>query len=167
MQDLEKTLISKKLHDVRSNLYNHIRDVGKSSNLPLLLDTERDFIKDDLFRYANSKAMVSSLKMALVEIDVIKDHVVLVSDPKQYQSINRDHSLPKNRKGRLPYDEARQAMASHYTRLGNLDKARSTAAEKLVIEVRRDNMKIMRRLYEKMQAKAIGIDLKNDKDFSL
>ncbi|CAK01403.1 hypothetical protein [Bartonella tribocorum] len=137
---------------------DHIRDVGKNGDLPLLIDTESDFIKDDLLRYANSKAMVSSLETALIEIGVVKDHIKLVSNPEKYDAINRGHSLSKHRKGGLPYDEARKAMASHYTRLGNLDKARLTSIEKSIIDVRRENIKAMQKLYEKMQAKAIGID---------
>ncbi len=58
-------------------------------------------------------------------------------------------------------------MFSHYTRLGNLDKARLKTVKKAIIDVRRDNMKVMCRLYEKMQAKAIGIDLSRDKGHSL
>ncbi|WP_254475461.1 hypothetical protein [Bartonella sp. B1098] len=137
---------------------DYIRNVGKNSDLPLLIDTESDFIKDDLLRYANSKAMVSSLETALIEIGVVKDHMRLVSNPEKYDAINRGHSLSKHRKGGLPYDEARKAMASHYTRLGNLDKARLTDIEKSIIDVRRENIKAMQKLYEKMQAKAIGID---------
>ncbi|WP_407965850.1 hypothetical protein [Bartonella sp. C271] len=153
--------------NVRNDLHNHICDVGRSGDLSLLLDTEHKVIKNDLFRYANSKAMFASLRTALTELDVIKKHVELVSDPMRYKAINEAYSLPKNRKGGLPYDEARQAMASHYTRLGNLDKSRLTSAEKSIIDVRRDNMKVMRKLYEKMQAKAIGIDLSHDKGHSL
>ncbi|UNF40278.1 hypothetical protein MNL07_03425 [Bartonella krasnovii] len=137
---------------------DYIRHVGKNSDLPLLIDTESDFIKDDLLRYANSKAMVSSLETALIEIGVVKDHIKLVSNPEKYDAINRGHSLSKHRKGGLPYDEARKAMASHYTRLGNLDKARLTDIEKSIIDVRRENIKAMQKLYEKMQAKAISID---------
>ncbi len=151
-------MVSQKLHNVRSNLCDYIRNVGKNSDLPLLIDTESDFIKDDLLRYANSKAMVSSLETALIEIGVVKDHIKLVSNPEKYDAINRGHSLSKHRKGGLPYDEARKAMASHYTRLGNLDKARLTDIEKSIIDVRRENIKAMQKLYEKMQAKAIGID---------
>ncbi|AQX20904.1 hypothetical protein Bcsk_002440 [Bartonella sp. CDC_skunk] len=142
-------------------------DISKSGDLSLLLEEERCLVENDFLRYANSKAMVGSLKTALTEIGVIKKHVELVSDPMQYKAINEAYSLPKNRKGGLPYDEARQAMASHYTRLGNLDKSRLTDIEKSIIDVRRDNMKVMRKLHEKMQAKAIGIDLSHDKGHSL
>ncbi|UTO27658.1 hypothetical protein [Bartonella harrusi] len=164
---LDEASISKKLHDVRRDLCGHIRNIGKSGDFSLLLDTERGLVENDLLRYANSKAMTSSLKTALTEIDVIKDHLELVSNPEKYDVINRGYSLSKHRKGDLPYDEARKAMASHYTRLGNLDKARLTTIEKTIIDVRRDNMKAMRKLYEKMQAKAIGIDLSRDKGHSL
>ncbi|PIT68492.1 hypothetical protein CER18_06780 [Bartonella tribocorum] len=103
--------------------------------------------------------MVGSLKTALAEIDVIKYHVMIVSEPEKYDVINKGHSLPKHRKGGLPYDEARQAMASHYARLGNLDKARLTSIEKSIIDVRRENIKAMQKFYEEMQARAIDIDL--------
>ncbi|WP_375666648.1 hypothetical protein [Bartonella sp. TT121SHDZB] len=123
------------------------------------IDTESDLIKDDLSRYANSKSMISSLKTALTEIDVVKDHIKLVSNSEKYDAINRGHSLLKHRKGGLSYDEARKAIASHYTRLSNLDKAGLTLAEKSIICVRKDNMKEIQKLYKQMRAKAIGIYL--------
>ncbi|WP_246257386.1 hypothetical protein [Bartonella gabonensis] len=145
--------MTKKLHSVRNDLRNHIRNVGKNGDLSLLIDTERSLVENDLLRYANSKAMISSL-----EIGVVKDHIKLISNPEKYDAINKGHSLSKHRKGGLPYDEARKAMASHYTRLGNLDKARLTDIEKSIIDARRENIKAMQKLYEKMQTKAIGID---------
>ncbi|CDO49991.1 hypothetical protein [Bartonella tribocorum] len=151
--------MTKRLHGVRSDLCSYLRDIEKSGDLSLLLGAERGLVENDLLRYANSKAMINSLKTALMEIDVIKKHIILVSNPAQYKVVNEVYSLPKNRKGGLPYDEARQAIASHYTRLGNLDKARLTDIEKSILDVRRDNIKVMQKLYEKMQAKAIGIDL--------
>ncbi|QEE12688.1 hypothetical protein D1092_06920 [Bartonella krasnovii] len=92
-------------------------------------------------------------------MNVVKKHGALVNDPTHYKVINEAYSLPKNRKGDLPYDEAHQTMASHYARLGNLDKARLTSVEKSIIDMRRENIKAMQKLYEKMQAKAIGVDL--------
>ncbi|MBB4076785.1 hypothetical protein GGR08_001094 [Bartonella fuyuanensis] len=150
--------MTKKLHDVRNDLCSYLRNIEKSGGLSLLIDTERSLVENDLLRYANSKVMISSLKTALMEIDIIKKHIILVSNPAQYKTVNEVHSLPKNRKGGLPYDEVRQAIASHYARLGNLDKSRLTSIEKSIIDVRKENMTIMRKLYEKMQAKAIGID---------
>jgi hypothetical protein len=50
-------------------------------------------------------------------------------------------------------------MASHYTRLGNMDKSRLTADEKAIITARKKNVEAARKLYERMQAKAIGMSL--------
>ncbi|OPB28380.1 hypothetical protein [Bartonella sp. WD12.1] len=152
---------------MRSDLCDYIRKISQSGDFSLVIDTERSFVDDDLSRYANSPEMKSSLKTALTEIDIIKEHITLVSDPILYKAINKTCGLPKQRKNGLPYDGARQAMASHYTRLGNLNKARLTEVEKSIIDARRDNMKIMRRLYEQMQAKALGIDLSQNKGISL
>ncbi|WP_346418176.1 hypothetical protein [Bartonella sp. WD12.1] len=159
VKDLKDTLVAKNLSDVRKGLYNYIRNIGKSGDFSLLLNMEESIVKNDLFRYANSNAMKSSLETALTEINVVREHLTIVADPIQYQLINKAHSLSKHRKNGLPHDEARQAMASHYTRLGNLDKSRLTTVEKSIIDARRDNMKVMRKLYEQMQAKALGIDL--------
>nr|WP_196755593.1 hypothetical protein [Bartonella bacilliformis] len=51
--------------------------------------------------------------------------------------INRGHSVSRRRKNGLPYDEARQALASHFTRLSNLDKSRLMTAEKSIIDARK------------------------------
>ncbi|WP_236829034.1 hypothetical protein [Bartonella schoenbuchensis] len=152
---------------MQRKLCDHVRNVGQSKDLSLLFNTEYNIVSDDLLRYANSPEMKSSLKTALIEMDVIKKHIVLAADPDQYTFINEAHSLSKHRKNELPYDEARQAMASHYTRLGNLNKSRLTVVEKSIIDARRDNMKVMRRLYEQMQAKALEIHLSQNKGMSL
>ncbi|WP_455479116.1 hypothetical protein V4B17_05160 [Bartonella sp. B23] len=52
--------------------------------------------------------MANSLKTAPAEIDVIKNHAVLVGDPEKYQTVNEVYSLSKNRKGGLLHEEARQ-----------------------------------------------------------
>ncbi|WP_273721563.1 hypothetical protein [Bartonella sp. ML71XJBT] len=95
MQSLEKALMTKKLHSVRSDLCGCLHNIGKSGDLSSLLDAERRLVENDLLRYANSKAMISSLKTALTEIDVIKKHVVLVGNPAQYKVINEAYSLSK------------------------------------------------------------------------
>ncbi len=84
----------------------------------------------------------------------------MVSNSDQYDVINRGHSLAKHRKGGLPYDEARKTMASHYTRLKNLDKGCLTDIEKSILDMQMNNIKVMRKIYENMQAKAINLDAK-------
>lgn len=68
--------------------------------------------------------MTSSLKTALTEINVVKKHGALVNDPTRYKVINEAYSLPKNRKGDLPYDEA---MPSHGIPLCTVRKFRQRA----------------------------------------
>lgn len=98
--------MTKRLYGVRSDLCSYLRNIGKSGNLSSLFGTKRSLVENDLLRYANSKTMISSRKTAWMEIDVIKKHVVLVSNFAQYKMVNEVYSLPKNCKGGLPYDEA-------------------------------------------------------------
>nr|CBI80382.1 hypothetical protein B11C_100049 [Bartonella sp. 1-1C] len=61
VKDLDDTLITKKLHDIRSDLRNYIHNIGKTGNLLSLLDIELSIVRSDLLRYSNSKAMSNSL----------------------------------------------------------------------------------------------------------
>ena len=154
---LKNTRAAKQLQGARDDLLEHVRKIGSSGDLPSIVATEQAIVKGDLTRYANSADMKKSLTTALTEIGVIERHMAMVADPARYRIVNEAHSLPRNRKRDLPYDEARQAFNSHYTRLTNLDKSRLTAEEKNVIEARRGNLKTGAKLYEQMQARAIGI----------
>lgn len=157
-QELAQTETAKDLQGVRKDLAKHIQGVAKSGDLSLIIATEKAIVDGDLKRYANSSDMAKSLGTALNELGVIENHLRLIADHARYATVNEAHSLPKNRRGGVPYDEARQAMASHYTRLGNMDKSRLTADEKAVIDARKDGLKTGRKLYETMQVKAVGID---------
>nr|WP_275065421.1 hypothetical protein [Bartonella sp. AU15XJBT] len=158
MQDINNTLVAKKLHDVRSDLYNYLCNIRQSGDILLLTSSERSLIENDFIQYGNSKAMIKSFKNALAYINVIEKHIALVGDPAQYQFINETHSLPKNRKDGLPYDEGRKAMVWHYKWLEDTGLCFSTSIELSINEARKDNMKVIQKLYEQMQAKAIGVD---------
>ena len=123
----------------------------------MIVATEKTIIEGDLERYANSPMMVSSLRTALIEIAAIEKHIAIVDDPARYQAVNEAHSLPRNRRGDLPYDEARQALASHDARLNNMDKARSEDDEKQFIAARRAAFKEAGKLYALRQARTLGI----------
>ncbi|ALE03500.1 hypothetical protein [Bartonella ancashensis] len=167
MEANAETFEVKALHELRTDFYNHVLSIGQSGDLSLILEAEYNIVVEDLKRHANSPGMISSLETALIEINSIKKHMKIVVDPVKYQIINEAYEFSKNRKKGLPYDEARQTLASHYTRLNNLDKARLTIEEKSVIDARKRNMKIGRQLYEQMQAKILGVDLPHEKDVSL
>ncbi|MCW5222207.1 hypothetical protein D5041_00935 [Verminephrobacter aporrectodeae subsp. tuberculatae] len=107
--------------------------------------------------------MTNSLKAAIGELSVAERHIGIVDDPQKYRAVDQAHSLPRNRKGGLPLDEARQALASHYTRLNNLDKARLVDDEKKVIDARKTAVFEAVKLYTARQAKTLGVDLAQGK----
>ncbi|MDR2839375.1 MAG: hypothetical protein LBV49_12545 [Azonexus sp.] len=158
-QDLLRTQPAKRLDIVRNELVNHIQEVRRSGNLPLIIATERTIVDGDLERYANSKPMANSLSTALNEIKTIERNIPIVDDPSRYQAVDQAHSLPRNRKNGLPFDEARQALASHHARLNNMDKARLGDDEKKIIEARKAAIATAGKLYAARQAKALGVDL--------
>ncbi|MDR1162857.1 MAG: hypothetical protein LBM17_03345 [Candidatus Accumulibacter sp.] len=159
---MRNTRPAKSLQNTRSGLLKHLREVGQSGDLYLIVATERGIIDGDLSRYANSRAMSSSLNAALNEIAVIERHIGLVSDPDKYRTINEGYSLPKNRKGGLPFDEARQAMASHLARLDNMDKSRLDDDEKKIIDARKTAIFNAGKLYARRQAETLGVESKRD-----
>jgi len=156
-EDAARTQASRRLQAVRKGLQNYVATVGQTGDLSLIIATEKAIVDGDLKRHANSPEMTNSLDTALAELDVIEHHLALVADPLRYQTVNEAYSLPRNRRNALPYDEARQAMASHQTRLANLDKSRLSADEKMLIERRKDNIKTASRIYINLQTQAIGM----------
>jgi hypothetical protein len=157
-KQMAETRVAKRLNATRGSLFVHLHEVGQSGDLPLIVATERAIVEGDLSRYANSQSMTNSLKMAINEIAAIERHISIVDDPEKYRNVDQAHSLPKNRKGGLPFDEARQALASHYARLDNLDKSRLDDDEKKVIGARKSAIWMAGKLYVERQAKALGIE---------
>ncbi|WP_265283628.1 hypothetical protein [Verminephrobacter aporrectodeae] len=154
---------ARSLQGTRHEMQGHIRAIGRSGDLPLIVTAERMIVDGDLVRYANSVAMTNSLKAAIGELSVAERHIGIVDDPQKYRAVDQAHSLPRNRKGGLPLDEARQALASHYTRLNNLDKARLVDDEKKVIDARKTAVFEAVKLYTARQAKTLGVDLAQGK----
>ncbi|MDR3299805.1 MAG: hypothetical protein LBU43_07365 [Candidatus Accumulibacter sp.] len=135
--ELETTRVAEQLQEVRNKLLEHIRKVGRSGDLSLIVTTELVIVEGDLSRCANSQSMTNSLKTAINEIAAIERHIAIVDNQDKYRAVDQAYSLPKNRKSGLPLDEARQALASHYARLNNLDKSRLDDNEKKVIDARK------------------------------
>ncbi len=63
---------------------------------------------------------------------------------------------PRNRKADLPFDEARQALASHRARLANMDKSRLTDEEKELVDARRDAVQSAEKQYIELQERALA-----------
>jgi hypothetical protein len=144
------------LQRVRQDLTDHVRAAGRSGDAHLILATEQAFVDGDLDRYANSSGMISSLAAAQVEIDAVMTLLPVVEAPERYRKeIDAAFRLPKNRRGGVPNDEARQALRSHTARLMNLDKSRLTSEEKAILEARRASLVLAEKLYARLQVEAL------------
>ena len=120
------------LVDAKKVLIAHVKEIAASGNAEAIIEMEKDFIQNDLDRYAKAddKEMTGSLSAALLGVAAIKQQLEIVDDPQKYRAIDRGYALPKNRKQGLPLDEARQSFASHHTRLGNYVSYRLEGTEK-------------------------------------
>lgn len=135
--EVNKTTEMQRLRSARKELLAIIRAVARSGELEWMVATEKTIVEGDLSRYANSKAMTNSLKAALTDIASIEKHLVMIADQSQYRIVDAAHGRPRNRKNDLPFDEARQALASHHARLTNIDKSRLDDDEKAIVDARK------------------------------
>ena len=85
--------------------------------------------------------MRTSLETSIAELGVATRMVGRVSDRAAYREFSEGFSLPRNRIGGVPRDEARQFFRSHAARLLNRDKSRLDESEKRVLDRRRLNMR--------------------------
>ena len=150
-----------KLVDTRKDLIAHVKEIAASGNAEAIIEMEKDFIQNDLERYAKAddKEMTGSLNASLLGVAAIKQQLELVDDPQKYQAIDRGYALPKNRKQGLPLDEARQSFASHRARLGNYVKYRLEEAEKQLVRERIKALGIAEQDYIARQARTLGVAL--------
>jgi len=155
---VRKTSPARERAEHRQKLLASIRQATASQNLALIIAVEKDILLYDLEHYANSHAMIASLQTALDELQAVEHHLALVADANAYRIVNQAHSLRKKRKGGLPFDDARQALASHRTRLANLDKSRLEEDEKQIIDARKFAMDAAQKLYIAQQLDALGVE---------
>jgi len=153
---LRQTRLGQQLSSVRRELLTLVREVTRSGNLPLIIAIELEIIRGDLLRYANSRGMVNSLKLAEEELQAVQRHLELVGNPASYAFINQGHSLRKKRDHGLPLDDARTALASHHARLQNMDKSRLDEDEKQFVEARKAAMSAAIKCYAALQTAALS-----------
>ena len=156
----QQAFSAKELVDARKILIAHVREIAASGNAEAIIEMEKDFIQNDLDRYAKAddKEMAGSLNAALLGVAAIKQQLEIVDDPQKYRAIDRGYALPKNRKQGLPLDEARQSFASHRTRLGNYVSYRLEDTEKQFVRERRKALGIAEKNYITRQAKTLGVE---------
>lgn len=59
-----------------------IKQIGRGGDLATIVAGERFLVRNDLERYSNSQSMKSSLKTALIELNVIEKHLPVVADQR-------------------------------------------------------------------------------------
>ena len=152
---------AKDIANARKALLTRVKETTASGNVEAIIEMEKDFLQNDLDRYANAgdKEMIGSLNAGLQGIAAIKRKHRIVDDPERYRFVNEDNMFPKNRRQGLPLDEARQAFKSHLARLTNYLKYRLEDTEKQVIQARIKALSVVEKDYIARQAKTLGVEL--------
>ena len=132
---------------------------AKESDVDIMLQAERHILQVELDRLATTKERVGSLTAALQEVDAaLAAFCKLRDDPAAYRILDQDLSLPKNRIGDLPNDQARQFFNSHRTRLQNDKKSRHTEAEIPVLNARLTALSAAEKKHAALQRRVLGLD---------
>ena len=133
------------------------KEAAETKDIHTIIAVEKAFNQTELDQFGDSPNMRNSLREAIKGMEVIEAHLIYLKDPEKYRFINETHTLNKNRKGDLPYDEARQAIRSHMTRLNNLDTSRMDEAEREILEQRKENIQTAEEAYIPLQKTALNI----------
>ncbi len=150
----------KVLEDTRTKLTSALVQLRNTDNIDQILDIERSLLQNDLDHYKTSQAMITSLQRALTEHHATMKLVACVRDPAAYQAIADGYTLPKNRLGDVPHDEARQFFRSHVKWIINMDNTCLDRAEKSVLHERRSNIRVAEHIYTGLQREALGLSQK-------
>ena len=134
------------------------KKAAEEGDIHTIIATDRAFNQAELEQFADSPDMRNSLRQGIRDLEIIETYLNYVKDPAKYKLINEVCMREKNRKGALPYDEARQCLRSHAARLKNLDTSRMDKPERDILEQRRKNIKIAEDVYIALQKTALNIE---------
>ena len=133
------------------------KKAAEERNAHTIIAADRAFNQAEFEQFADSPDMRNSLRQGIRDLEIIETYLNYVKDPARYKRINETYMREKNRRGDLPYDEARQCLRSHAARLKNLDTSRMDKPERDILEQRRKNMKIAEDVYIAKQKTALNI----------
>ncbi|MBE1237401.1 hypothetical protein IHV25_07040 [Phaeovibrio sulfidiphilus] len=137
------------------HLSNTLRDIGKTGDLNLILESERRCLENEK-AFADTPTFRGSLEVSLLELEAARRLAHKVRDPEVYRTVDAEATLPKNRVGGLPRDEARQFYRSHAARFVNQDKHRMIPEERALMEQRKLNIRAAEKTYVALQEAALG-----------
>ena len=133
------------------------KKAAEEGDIHTIIAADRAFNQAEFEQFADSPDMRNSLRQGIRDLEIIETYLNYVKDPAKYKLINEVCMREKNRKGTLPYDEARQCLRSHAARLKNLDTSRMDKPERDILEQRRKNIKIAEDVYITLQKTALNI----------
>ncbi len=164
IQEIERLALSKKLHKENSTIAETISESQKIGDLSLIIALEKYVLEHTLEKYGNSQSMENSYKMAILELEIIQNHLDKVDNYHTYKPVDDAFQNPKNRKARLPIDEARQGFSSHIARLNNLDRSNLSDDEKALLDIRKSAMVLAHQLYREKQSATLLVSVARQKN---
>ena len=151
-----RSTYQKNLSFVQNELTTTVKEIARSGDVGLILQSERRFIENDLAHYGNSPAMRGSLKEALNQVTAAQTTYSKVHNPVLYKEVDEAHQSNKHRIGALPRDEVRDFFKRNNARLLNMDKSRLDPSEKEILDARRAAMRSGEKAYIDLQRQAFG-----------
>ena len=145
---------------IRDEQASALGRLAKDGAVDAILQVERRTMRFELTRVAKDKDRVSSLNNGLVGVDAALLHYYkLRDDPDAYRVLDRDLSLPTNRRnnGELPDDQARKFFRAQRARLLNDKRSRYTDSETAVLDARLAALAAAERKYVALQRQVLGL----------
>ena len=139
----------------RNNLLPLLRAAADLRDIDLILLIERIFLTWELGCLAEMPRKVSSLNLALSQLDATMNLLRAIRETTTYQYAGLFFTLEKNRVHGMPKDEAQQFFSSHAKRLDNLGTGRWEGTEAELINGRISNIKVAQKEYTKLQVRAL------------
>ena len=144
--------------EARAKLLSVLHEAARLQDIDALLAIERIFLAQEREQLSEAPKKTASLNKAISEIDAAIAMLPHVRDSDDYRLANIYFSLPHNRFRDLPKDQAHQFFASHFTRLGNVEKHRMEEGERQLIAARTGNVKTAQQLYTEFQRRILAGD---------
>lgn len=133
-----------------------LKESGKSNSIPTILQAEEILLHNEISRYANSFEERSSIDTAKLQIKEARTSYEVVINSQSYQVAVKTYPTKKMEAG-LPLDSFRDFLKSHQARLNNRLKGQLSVPEKNILRQRKENLRVAKELYMKLQRKALGL----------
>ena len=142
--------------EARNRLLPLLREVEDLRDIDIILLIERSFLTLELEYLTAMPRKISSLNLAISQLDATVNLLRAIRSPGAYQSSEPYFTLDRNLINGLPNDEARQFFRSHAKRLGDLGTGRWEGTEAELIKARISNVRVAQKVYTELQEQALA-----------